>query len=60
MIAVAVAVFAGNVCLAQAEDTQSIGEPGREAGKPNPLKNFYFGEQHMHTPGTPSTPSRPA
>jgi len=27
----------------------SIGEPGREAGKPNPLKNVYFGEQHMHT-----------
>jgi len=27
----------------------SIGEPGREAGKPNPLKNLYFGEQHMHT-----------
>jgi Protein of unknown function (DUF3604) len=27
----------------------SIGEPGREAGKPNPLKNVYFGEEHMHT-----------
>ncbi len=27
----------------------SIGEPGRESGKPNPLKNVYFGEQHMHT-----------
>jgi len=26
-----------------------IGEPGREAGKKNPLKNVYFGEQHMHT-----------
>jgi uncharacterized protein DUF3604 len=26
-----------------------IGEPGREAGKPNKLKNVYFGEQHMHT-----------
>jgi len=28
---------------------QSIGEPGREEGKPNPLKNVYFGEQHLHT-----------
>jgi hypothetical protein len=27
----------------------SIGEPGRSSGKPNPLKNLYFGEQHMHT-----------
>jgi len=28
---------------------QSTGEPGRDSGKPNPLKNVYFGEQHMHT-----------
>jgi hypothetical protein len=27
----------------------SVGEPGRESNKPNPLKNVYFGEQHMHT-----------
>ncbi len=27
----------------------SIGEPGRSSGKANPLKNVYFGEQHMHT-----------
>jgi hypothetical protein len=26
-----------------------IGEPGREAGKKNVLKNVYFGEEHMHT-----------
>jgi hypothetical protein len=25
------------------------GEPGRSSDKPNPLKNVYFGEQHMHT-----------
>ncbi len=25
------------------------GEPGRSSGGPNPLKNVYFGEQHMHT-----------
>jgi hypothetical protein len=28
------------------------GEPGR-AGKPNPLKNVYFGEQHLHTQNSP-------
>ena len=27
----------------------SAGEPGRSAGKSNPLKNVYFGEQHLHT-----------
>jgi hypothetical protein len=27
----------------------SVGEPGRGSGKANPLKNVYFGEQHMHT-----------
>ncbi len=27
----------------------SIGEPGRDSKKANPLKNVYFGEQHMHT-----------
>ncbi len=34
-----------------AEDT--VGEPGRESGKPNPLKNLYFGEQHLHTTNSP-------
>ena len=27
----------------------SVGEPGRVEGKKNPLKNLYFGEQHLHT-----------
>ncbi len=27
----------------------AAGEPGRGSGKKNPLKNVYFGEQHMHT-----------
>jgi len=27
----------------------SAGEPGRSSGKKNPLKNVYFGEEHMHT-----------
>ena len=33
-------------CQAAAD---SLGEPGRDSGKPNALKNVYFGEQHMHT-----------
>ena len=27
----------------------SAGEPGRDATGKNPLKNVYFGEEHMHT-----------
>jgi hypothetical protein len=27
----------------------SAGEPGRSSGKANPLKNVYFGEQHLHS-----------
>ena len=29
------------------------GEPGRNSGKANPLKNVYFGEQHLHTQDSP-------
>ena len=32
---------------------ESSGEPGRSSGKPNPLNNVYFGEQHMHTVNSP-------
>jgi len=31
----------------------SIGEPGRSSGGTNPLKNVYFGEQHIHTENSP-------
>jgi len=31
----------------------SAGEPGRSNGKANPLKNVYFGEQHLHTRNSP-------
>jgi hypothetical protein len=31
----------------------SAGEPGRDSGKANPLKNVYFGEQHLHTSNSP-------
>ncbi len=34
---------------ANAFAADSAGEPGRSAGGKNPLKNVYFGEQHMHT-----------
>ncbi len=44
---IALAVTLLTTSLAQAAD--SVGEPGRESGAPNPLKNVYFGEQHMHT-----------
>ena len=31
----------------------SVGEPGRNAGGKNPLKNVYFGEEHLHTTNSP-------
>jgi hypothetical protein len=31
----------------------SAGEPGRHNGEPNPLKNVYFGEEHLHTENSP-------
>jgi len=33
--------------------TDSLGEPGRSADAKNPLKNVYFGEQHLHTSNSP-------
>jgi len=32
---------------------RSAGEPGRDGKTPNPLKNCYFGEQHLHTVNSP-------
>ena len=37
------------ILSANAIAADSIGEPGRSTGKANPMKNVYFGEQHMHT-----------
>jgi hypothetical protein len=48
---VVLAGLVGQTALAQ--DAESIGEPGREVGKKNPLKNVYFGEQHLHTSASP-------
>jgi len=39
--------------IAIAADSGAIGEPGRSAGGKNPLKNVYFGEQHLHTTNSP-------
>jgi hypothetical protein len=39
--------------VAGAAAADSEGEPGRDSGKPNPLKNVYFGEQHLHTRASP-------
>ena len=33
--------------------SDSRGEPGRDSGKPNPLNNVYFGEEHLHTSASP-------
>ena len=32
---------------------QALGEPDRDLKKPNPLKNVYFGEQHLHSEMSP-------
>ena len=32
---------------------ESAGEPGHDSNGPNPLKNVYFGEQHLHTRNSP-------
>jgi hypothetical protein len=29
------------------------GEPGRDSGKPNPLRNAYFGGRHLHMQNSP-------
>ncbi len=46
LVTVAILLVAGVFYFA---DAQSIGEPDRDNNKPNPLKNVYFGEQHLHT-----------
>jgi len=43
------ALFAAGVAMA----ADSAGEPGRSSSGKNPLKNVYFGEQHMHTVNSP-------
>jgi len=44
-----ITILTSMFCSASALAADSVGEPGRSAKGPNPLKNVYFGEQHMHT-----------
>ena len=37
------------IVLAASAHAESIGQPGRSTSGKNPLKNVYFGEEHMHT-----------
>ena len=46
-------VLCSALISANAFAADSIGEPGRSAGGKNPLKNVYFGEQHLHTSASP-------
>ena len=48
-LAIATSLF----CSVSAWAADSQGEPGRSSGKANPLKNVYFGEQHLHTQDSP-------
>jgi hypothetical protein len=42
-----------SVALVPGAGAQSVGQPEGAKGKPNPLKNVYFGEQHLHTANSP-------
>ncbi|MDH3787889.1 MAG: DUF3604 domain-containing protein [Xanthomonadales bacterium] len=55
-VVIVVSVFMLFSGPATAAEGRSIGEPGRSGQstkKPNPLKNVYFGEQHLHTTNSP-------
>jgi len=45
--------IAGAFATALPAGADSVGEPDRDSGQPNPLKNVYFGEQHLHTSNSP-------
>jgi len=49
----AIAISIAIAPLALAEET--AGEPGRDDRGKNPLKNVYFGEQHLHTQASPDS-----
>ena len=46
-------LFAWLLVASSATLAQSPGEPGRDTEGPNPLKNVYFGEHHLHTGNSP-------
>ena len=45
--------LASFLAVSGASAADPAGEPGRSSGKANPLKNVYFGEQHLHTANSP-------
>jgi hypothetical protein len=48
-----IAITLASLLIAGSALADSIGEPGRNSGKSNPLNNVYFGEQHLHTADSP-------
>ena len=54
-MAASLVIMAGYPVTVYAGDSPSIGEPGRGSGKKNPLKNVYFGEEHLHTRASPDS-----
>jgi hypothetical protein len=44
-----IAALVSGVVISSVSFAGSAGEPGRSEDGPNPLKNVYFGEQHLHT-----------
>ena len=46
---IAVSLLCSILVVSGAWAKDPVGEPGRSSGKKNPLKNVYFGEQHLHT-----------
>jgi hypothetical protein len=51
--AATVSVLCSVLLASGAFAADSVGEPGRESGKPNPLNNVYFGEEHLHSDASP-------
>jgi hypothetical protein len=50
---IALFVLCSMLVVSGAWAANSTVEPGRSSGKKNPLKNVYFGEQHLHTSASP-------
>ncbi len=49
----AVGLLSAALVATGAMAAESAGEPGRDERGANPLKNVYFGEQHLHTTNSP-------
>ena len=48
-----VVIFITSLFMVTGAFADSLGEPGRDSEGGNPLKNVYFGEQHLHTANSP-------